>query len=196
MNTSVIPFASRKISTLVDDSTSNDSPIRKDIPGYEGLYQADDQGNIWSIGCIGWRGTKKLIPYVQNNGYLKVLLYNNGKRYVASAHRVILTAFKGAPPTSKHHCCHNNGIKTDNRPENLRWGTAKENKADSIKAGTCFRPLGEKNPLHKLTAKDVLEIIKITGTHKYIAERYRVSPALIGLVKNGKAWNHVTGIKQ
>lgn len=79
----------------------------KDIPGYEGLYQASTLGRIKSLGRVTWEewydGThgrwhsfpeKILIPKVDRNDYLSVGLYNinkNRKRY--RVHRLVAITF-------------------------------------------------------------------------------------------------------
>jgi hypothetical protein len=51
-------------------------------------------------------------------------------------HRLMCEAFHGPPPSDDAVVRHLNGIRTDNRPENLRWGTPAENTADMLRHGT------------------------------------------------------------
>lgn len=48
-------------------------------------------------------------------------------------HRVIAELFLGGP--EKETVNHKNGIKTDNRAENLEWATQRENNAHAVKTG-------------------------------------------------------------
>ena len=68
------------------------------------------------------------------DGYLKVILSKNGKRIHTMAHRVVALAFL-KNPENKQQINHINGIKDDNRVENLEWVTPKENIAHSYKNG-------------------------------------------------------------
>lgn len=72
------------------------------------------------------------------------------------AHRLVALAFLGAPPTPKHQAAHRDGDRRNNRADNLRWATCRENHADRRAHGTD--PTGTRNGRAKLDAIDVAEI--------------------------------------
>lgn len=89
------------------------------------------------------------------------------------------------------HATHENGIRTDNRPENLSWKTPAGNQADRWRHGTMCE--GEKNTSAKLTDDDVREIRKLGHlTLKLIAEMYGVHLTTIHAVRTGRYWGHVS----
>ena len=92
----------------------------KDIPWYEGIYQAS---NLWRIKwLLLYRGLKNRIrkKTIKDNWYELVTLKN--KSY--HVHRLIIKTFLW---DSKLEVNHKNWIKTDNRLENLEYCTRSEN---------------------------------------------------------------------
>lgn len=166
------------------------------VPGYENLYEVSDLGSVRSVprralANYGERiyGGKLLSPITRKgDGYLVVSLYRFGVRAQRTLHALVIESFIGPAPDGME-CCHNNGIKSDCRLENLRWDTRQENAKDKYKHGTVLN--GSKNPSAKLHEQDVIEILRSVGTCAEIAGRYGVSDVLIGNIRRGKSWPHV-----
>lgn len=100
--------------------------IWKDIPEYEGLYQASNMGRIKSLKRPYRVKEKILKPAIIRNGYYIVSLCKNLKVKHYMVHRLVWEAFNGQIPENMQ-VNHLNEIKTDNRLENLNLMTAKEN---------------------------------------------------------------------
>lgn len=123
-------------------------------------------------------------------GYLLASI--NGRPF--TVHRIVCHAFHGAPPTPKHEAAHNNGIRSDNRSENLRWATRRENSADIKLHGTENPARGEKQGHALLTADAVLEIRRkrsLGATQPQLAMQYNVARTTINAVCNRYSWRHV-----
>jgi hypothetical protein len=101
--------------------------IWKDIQNYEGLYQASNYGNLSSYARLGTKGGI-LKGGKDKDGYLLIILYKDGKRETRKFHRLIAETFI-PNPNNYPMVNHKNGIKYDNRLENLEWCTARENAA-------------------------------------------------------------------
>jgi hypothetical protein len=105
------------------------------VLGYEDLYEVSSFGRVKSCEKEVWnpRGWYNKYPErilktrVTKTGYVQVHICSDGVGVTTSVHRLVAFAFFGEPPGNKYQVNHKNGIKTDNRPENLEWVTAKEN---------------------------------------------------------------------
>lgn len=121
--------------------------IWQPVPNYEGLYEASNFGRVKSLGktyvqhskykCITRTSLPKILSlHYDKNGYLRCTLIKNGKGTMIPVHRIIGFTFLGVPEKNMQ-INHKNGIKDDNRVENLEWVTAKENTIHAHSTGLC-----------------------------------------------------------
>lgn len=101
--------------------------IWKPIKDYEGYYEVSNYGRVKSIGNRG----RILKPKKGNNRYYYVILSKNGKPQTKRIHRLVAEAFI-PNPDNKPYVDHINTDRNDNRVENLRWVTHKENMNNPI----------------------------------------------------------------
>lgn len=92
-------------------------------------YLVYEDGKIYSK-----RFKKFLTPKKNWDGYYRIQIWENNKCKMIGWHRVIAEAFI-PNPDNKPYVNHKNGIKTDNRVENLEWVTQKENVNHAWKTG-------------------------------------------------------------
>jgi hypothetical protein len=107
--------------------------IWKDIPNYEGYYQASTVGSVRSLDRVSIRCgikmnmTGKIIKQKEDSTkYYKVGLYKKGKRTTRQTHSLVLETFLGKIPKGLE-INHKNGNTRDNRVENLEYVTHQYN---------------------------------------------------------------------
>lgn len=90
--------------------------------------------NIDKFGIVTKNG--KILKGFNNKGYRRLSLNRNGIAIKYSIHRLVAAAF--IPNIeNKKEVNHINGIKDDNRVENLEWATQSENMQHGYKNGLC-----------------------------------------------------------
>ncbi len=170
----------------------------RNIEGFP-RYQAGSDGTIRSNYTTGRYARNKIGPWqilkpsLSNNGYLALVLYRDNKRFSRTCHRVILETFVGKAPPGME-CRHLNGIRTDNRLENLTWGTRRENVTDRIHHGKRCGCPGESHPCSKLKNEDVIEIRKLRKeglSQRKVARMFKISQSTVGRIALGETWKHL-----
>ena len=177
-----------------DDINFPAHEIWKDVEGFEGLYQISNLGRVMSLpkekkfpktGQIQLFDKKimKLNKTGRNREYLQIHFNKDGKRHRFYVHRLVAlhfcdNFFEGAQVN------HKDGVKSNNRAENLEWITASENIKHAyenklISKRTVFKRI-------KLSEKDVEEIINLRKekglTYKELAELFNVGASTINRV--------------
>lgn len=145
--------------------------IWKPIKGYEGYYEASNLGNIRSVDRVilstanilhtehkQLRRGRVLKQGNGRKGYKIVVLQRDGQKRTMYTHRIIAMTFV-ENPYNKPCIDHINGVCTDNRAENLRWCTQKENINNP---NTVYKNLDtlKQNALTNCKAKTILQLDK------------------------------------
>lgn len=167
----------------------------KPVKNYEGRYEVSNLGRIKSLISIrnGLNkeafSSKILKQFKSKCGYNRVCLVDaDGKRNYMSVHRIVMMTFRGEN-TEKVQVNHINGIKDDNRLENLEWVTQSENMLHAYALG-LEKPCD--NGLKK--SIQVIKCGKIVGCYESIRsmcrelnlDRRSVRRTILGKYKNYK----------
>ena|SRR3990167_1367640 len=119
-------------------------------------------------------------------GYPSVSLMINGEHKIITVHRLMARAFFGE---SELHVNHLDGIKTNNRLENLKYVTHMENMKHRSEMG--LSPRGEKSGTNKLKSIQlpfIRQMIAEGSSFAKIAKMFNVSSTTISKIANGSRW--------
>lgn len=171
-----------------------------EVDGYNGIYLVSKTGIVRSIDhyCEGRVGSGKqtgrvLKQQICYKGYLRVSLNLNKKTFTTGAHRLVAKAFI-PNPENKPQVNHINGIKTDNRVENLEWCTNKENVIHAVKNGLNNPNLCDKHHMSKLSNNDVYVarlLHKNGSTGSFLAKKYDISQAAMSKILRNETYINI-----
>jgi hypothetical protein len=176
--------------------------IWKAIPGFEDYYEVSSFGRVRSldrrttdsIGRPFVRYGKEIYLRTELKGYRAVRLCVETIHQTFKVHRLVAYAFLTPQPSPDHQINHINGIKGDNRVENLEWVSCSENVLHAFAIGLCTSRKGAANSRSILCDDDVRAIRHLSAegvTCAAISRKYGVSEAAIRNILKRRAWTHV-----
>lgn len=156
------------------------------VPGFPGYY-AIESGDIRST---KYRTPRVLKAQVGRNGYASVCMTSaSGVIKRVSVHRVVAVSFIGPCPEGME-VRHLDGDPLNNRPDNLAYGTVRENRADSEGHGTAAR--GQRHGMRKLSEREVYALRAEYDSSQHLvtemAERYGIRPSQVYRIGRRRAW--------
>lgn len=165
--------------------------IWNQIKEYEGFYDISSFGKVKSK-TRKWKisNDSEIAQNLNKDGYLTVHLSKFGVAKRFMVHRLVCLSFI-ANPKNKSEVNHKNGIKTDNRLENLEWATSSENKKHAFDTGLQVSKKGILHPKSKLSEKDVLEIRDSNDKIKNISKKYGIGIRQVFAIRSKKYWKHL-----
>lgn len=160
--------------------------IYKDIPGYEGIYQASNLGNVrsysretWNGKCFIYKPGRVLKRSLGANGYYVVAICVSGKQVTRTVHSLVAATFL-SPVNGRYTVNHKDGDKTNNCSYNLEYASYRDNNVHALNLKLRKR---------KIQASDVPKIkmlFALGETKTAIANKYSVNIKTIDNVLKDK----------
>ena len=174
--------------------------IWRDVKGYEGYYLVSNFGTVKSLDryCKNRTGSGKQTGRILKQqkckkGYLRVSISLDKRKFQVSSHRLVAIAFLDNPE-NKEQVNHINGIKDDNRLENLEWCTNTENIKHAYDNNLIKLNYGEKHHMAKLKNSDIECIINRINNGEFqtkIAKEFNMSATAISNIYRRKTYVNI-----
>lgn len=160
------------------------------FPGYEvsslGAVRSNKRGK-WGV-LLPSRGNKQ--------GRAIVTLYRGGAQSYRLVSRLVCAAFHGPAPEGFPFACHANGDCTNDRADNLAWGSPQSNMDDRDKPGRTQK--GETHYAAKMDSGRVREIRRLYEEWKkerkygsgpsFLAKKFGVPVCRVESIVYGRKW--------
>lgn len=152
-------------------------------------YLACSDGHIYSTRTRGGRSisAKRLKPYLSRSGYYTVSISVDKVRKTTYVHRIVASAFLDNSENLRE-VNHINGIKTDNRVDNLQWCGPRDNVAHAIRTGLRRSKLNEFNVL-------AIKTYILSGyTDLDISKMFNIKRHYVNQLRGAKYWKSITSL--
>jgi hypothetical protein len=161
------------------------------VVGWEDHYAVSSRGRVkrTAPGTKTYPG-KLLNPPTGKNGYPMAQMTDGKRRERQYVHRMVAAAFLPEPDsTTARYVAHKNGVRTDNRAENLYWATPAENQFDQVKHGTAR---GRTEHRRSALTDDMVKAIRQDKrAAKHIAADYGISVAGVSVIRRRLTHKHI-----
>lgn len=161
----------------------------REVPGYPGYF-------VTFYGKIKGRSGRWLKPEIDSSGYFRIRCYfgsaDRSKRLFV--HHAVLLAWVALRPEGYVGRHTPDRDRSNNRADNLAWGTHMDNIRDSLNDGTHVSLndiRGSKAPAAKLSEIQIIQIRSLLAnglTHQEISNSYNVSRQAITRISSGKSY--------
>ena len=173
----------------------NDEPVWWPAPGYDGIYEISDHGQVrscdrkvkcWSNGGTMLRKGAMLSPRPMSDGRLFVTIYRNAARRDVAVSVLVAMTFVGLPLPAQRVIRRDRDLLND-RASNLYWGDAKDVAEKRRRTGADC--IGENHPNTKISDEQVRFIRKMRGviTQTDLARSLGIERGTVTAIQLGKS---------
>lgn len=162
-------------------------------------YEASSLGRIRRTEATSRNAARHLMsPSPNLKGYLQIPLRIDGKSLTQRVHRLVCLTFHGPPPPGQPEAAHRDGNKLNNREDNLRWSSHRENIDDAMRHKSRRYAVGSRHQNSKLTEEVVREIRAAEPRPfltRELGEKFGISPSTVEKLRTPSSrktsWLHV-----
>ncbi len=168
----------------------------KPLARWEGIYEISSIGRIKRIDGNNCAKIGHIMGTNRVNGYAVVRLRYKGKTERNTVHTHVLESFIGPRPLGMQ-INHLNGVRDDNRLENLEYCTPTQNIQHSFDVLKRQRKgaVGEANGKSKLNPEDVVTIRRLYSeggrSQQSIADVYGIAQNMVSKIVLRQFWSHI-----
>lgn len=161
------------------------------VAGYEGRYEVSSFGRVRSVERITTHGRRRVGKFLKPNQSAKYHSVCLGLGNSKPIHVLVLKTFVGPRP-EKNHARHLDGDSSNNRADNLAWGTPSENAEDRRRHGTMlFGELTGQSRLIPGSVQRIRDMLRSGCRKPLIAEWFDVNLYTIYDIAKGQTWRHL-----
>lgn len=174
--------------------------MKKDIPGYEGLYAITKNGAVWSYPKTT-RNRGKWLGQRENLGYMLVTLCKEKTIKTMRVHRLVAITYL-SNPNNYPQINHLDGDKANNHVSNLEWCDAFRNQRHQLllygfNSTEKHKDVGRKNGAinakkrRKITfqqAQEIRKLVKSGVKQKVFCDKYNLNHAIVSNIVNNKSY--------
>ena len=173
--------------------------VWKPVKGFEGFYEVSNLGQVKTVERTILRKTalgkfseyvvKEAIkkPYQNKIGYVTIAIVKENKTITTYLHRIIAEAFVERVSELDNVVNHINGIKNDNRIENLEWVTSSINNIHALDTGLR----NTRGSMSLEFVNSVLELRKKGLINSEIANQLKTTEAIVQGITSGKTYKRL-----
>lgn len=173
------------------------------VVGYEGWYSISNHGGVRSeLARMQYEAGRIMIGRENPDGYREVVLYKHGTRVRKSIHRLVCESFIGARDVSVE-VNHKNGVKDDNRLENLEYVSRSENQQHRFRVlggKPCTQPRPEQRARGSRHAGSIMSDAKVLELRarfasgekaRKMANEYGIKVGTVYDILSRRSWTHI-----